>query len=69
MAELRPRRFRLVVFDWDGTLADSTALIAEAAYFRAQKRGFEPGRETDDWLAAEAEVDAQLLRGAAGTQA
>ncbi len=30
MAELRPRRFRLVVFDWDGTLADSTALIAEA---------------------------------------
>ena len=30
MAELAPRRFRLVVFDWDGTLADSTALIAEA---------------------------------------
>jgi phosphoglycolate phosphatase len=23
-----PRRFRLLVFDWDGTLADSTALIA-----------------------------------------
>jgi phosphoglycolate phosphatase len=23
-----PRRFRLVVFDWDGTLADSTGLIA-----------------------------------------
>lgn len=30
MPELAPRRFRLVVFDWDGTLADSTALIAEA---------------------------------------
>lgn len=30
MAEFAPRRFRLVVFDWDGTLADSTALIAEA---------------------------------------
>lgn len=27
---LRPRRFRLVVFDWDGTLADSTAIIAAA---------------------------------------
>jgi len=30
MPDLAPRRFRLVVFDWDGTLADSTALIAEA---------------------------------------
>lgn len=26
----RPRNFDLVVFDWDGTLADSTALIADA---------------------------------------
>jgi phosphoglycolate phosphatase len=25
-----PRRFRLIAFDWDGTLADSTALIAGA---------------------------------------
>ncbi|MBS0319652.1 MAG: HAD-IA family hydrolase [Proteobacteria bacterium] len=25
-----PRRFRLLVFDWDGTLADSTALIVDA---------------------------------------
>jgi hypothetical protein len=37
------------------------ALIAESAYFRAQKRGFIPGHETQDWLAAEAEVDAKLL--------
>ena len=37
-------------------------LIAEAAYFRAQKRGFAPGHETEDWLAAEAEVDARLMR-------
>lgn len=37
------------------------ALIAEAAYFRAEKRGFTPGNETADWLAAEAEVDATLL--------
>ncbi len=33
------------------------ALIAEAAYFRAQSRAFEPGHEEEDWLAAEAEVD------------
>lgn len=38
------------------------ALIAEAAYFRAEKRGFVPGHETADWLAAEAEVDARLMR-------
>lgn len=36
------------------------ALIAEAAYLRAERRGFSPGHETDDWLAAEAEVDALL---------
>ena len=38
------------------------ALIAEAAYFRAEKRGFAAGHETEDWLAAESEVDARLLR-------
>lgn len=26
----RPRRYRLLVFDWDGTLADSTTIIAQA---------------------------------------
>jgi len=41
------------------------ALIARAAYFRAMKRGFAPGHEFEDWLAAEAEVDAELLRGTA----
>jgi Protein of unknown function (DUF2934) len=42
------------------------ALIAKAAYYRAEKRGFAPGNEAEDWLAAESEVDAKLLRGAAG---
>jgi hypothetical protein len=36
------------------------ALIAEAAYLRAASRGFEPGHELDDWLAAEQMVDARL---------
>jgi hypothetical protein len=40
------------------------ALISEAAYYRAEKRGFAPGHETEDWLAAEADVDANLLQGA-----
>lgn len=38
------------------------ALIAEAAFFRSEKRGFAPGHESEDWLAAENEVDARLLR-------
>ena len=44
------------------------ALIAQAAYFRAEKRGFAPGHEAEDWLAAEAEVDASLLRGTSATR-
>jgi Protein of unknown function (DUF2934) len=35
-------------------------MIAEAAYLRAERRGFAPGHEDEDWLAAEAEVDALL---------
>ena len=31
-------------------------LIARAAYFRAEKRGFAPGSELQDWVEAEAEV-------------
>jgi len=36
--------------------------IAEAAYYRAERRGFEPGYEIDDWLAAEAETRKRLGR-------
>lgn len=32
--------------------------IAHAAYLRAERRGFAPGKEVDDWLAAEAEFRA-----------
>jgi hypothetical protein len=35
-------------------------LIAVGAYLRAERRGFAPGDPTEDWLAAEAEVDALL---------
>jgi hypothetical protein len=36
------------------------ALIAEIAYFKSQRRNFQPGHEKEDWLAAEAEVDARF---------
>jgi hypothetical protein len=40
--------------------ADLQRWIAEAAYFRAERRGFAPGGETEDWLAAEAEIMARM---------
>ena len=39
------------------------AMVAQAAYLRAERRGFSPGGEVEDWLAAEAEVDALLRAG------
>ena len=38
-------------------------MIAQAAYFRAERRGFEPGHELEDWLAAEIEVDTGITLG------
>ena len=35
-------------------------MIAEAAYYRAQKRDFAPGLEAEDWREAEAEVMERL---------
>jgi len=35
-------------------------LIAEAAYYRAEQRGFAPGNEMSDWLQAEADVESVL---------
>ncbi|HEV2443618.1 MAG TPA: DUF2934 domain-containing protein [Steroidobacteraceae bacterium] len=39
------------------------AMIEQAAYLRAERRGFAPGGEAEDWLAAEEEVDALLKAG------
>ena len=36
-------------------LPDRDAKIAEMAYYKAESRGFEPGYELDDWIAAEQE--------------
>ena len=35
---------------------DTRRRIAEAAYFRAKERNFEPGHELEDWVEAESEV-------------
>ena len=39
---------------------DRRASIATAAYRIAERRGFAPGHELEDWLAAENEVDQRL---------
>jgi hypothetical protein len=38
------------------------AMIAEAAYYRAERRGFESGHELEDWLAAEADIQSLWMR-------
>jgi len=35
-------------------------MIAEAAYFNAEHRGFMPGDPKQDWLLAEKQIDQQL---------
>jgi hypothetical protein len=40
---------------------DRHASICLAAYFIAESRGFAPGHEVEDWLAAEEMVDQRLI--------
>lgn len=42
------------------TPAERMKMIAEAAYFIAEKHGFSNGRELSDWTAAEKQVDALI---------
>ena len=41
----------------DVTPEERYRMIAEAAYFRAEKRGFTGGDVVNDWIQAEAEID------------
>ena len=38
---------------------DRRRRIAEAAYYRAERRGFSPGQEQADWIEAEMDVEAE----------
>jgi hypothetical protein len=42
---------------WDDE--ERWAMVAENAYYRAERRGFIPGYDLEDWLAAEKEIDAR----------
>jgi Protein of unknown function (DUF2934) len=43
-------------------------MIALSAYLRAERRGFSPEGQAEDWLAAEKEVDALLNSGHSAPQ-
>jgi hypothetical protein len=53
----RTRRQAATAAEAEARAADHLVKVAMAAYFIAEKRGFEPGHEVEDWLAAEAEID------------
>jgi hypothetical protein len=49
-----------------GSSFDATTrhrMISEAAYFRAEMRGFAPGGEVQDWCEAESSIDDPFSRG------
>jgi len=41
---------------------DRRRMIAEAAYFHAERRGFEGGNPDEDWYQAELEIDRLLAK-------
>ncbi len=43
------------------TPAQMRDMTAQTAYYMAQQRGFAPGHELEDWLAAEEEVLSNLM--------
>jgi hypothetical protein len=42
------------------TPSDRETCISTKAYYMAEARGFKPGHEQNDWLAAELAVDAKV---------
>ena len=45
----------------EGSAEERWKVIAVAAYHKAEKRGFAPGDELQDWVEAEKEIDMLLF--------
>lgn len=58
-AKKKPRASRARMNSRTEELTGRQQQIAEAAYYKAEKRGFAPGQEEQDWFEAEAEIDAE----------
>lgn len=59
-AARQPRRVRQAEASAGNYDCPREQMIAEAAYFRAERRGFAPGNEMSDWLEAETDVEGVL---------
>lgn len=46
-----------------GTDEIRARMIAVAAYYLSEQRGFAPGHEVEDWLAAEQQIDSRIESG------
>lgn len=57
----KPSRIRAAaVTEESGQACPREQMIAEAAYYRAEQRGFAPGDEMSDWLLAEVDIERSL---------
>ena len=57
----RPSRVQRAIYEVDSAQVPSREqMIAEAAYYRAEQRGFVPGHEMADWLLAESDIERAL---------
>lgn len=57
----RTSRAQRAIYEVDSSqLPSREQMIAEAAYYRAEQRGFVPGHEMADWLLAEADIERAL---------
>lgn len=54
----KPAKVRIVVSE-----EQRRAMIAEAAYYIAERRGFASGDEVQDWLVAESQVEIAIAAG------
>lgn len=44
----------------DNSSGARAQMIAEAAYYLSEQRGFAPGHEVEDWLEAEQQIDSRI---------
>ncbi len=47
---------KIVSFEQSNNEEEQQLMISEAAYYRAENRGFTPDHELEDWLEAEKQV-------------
>ena len=59
-AKPRPRKSKAPAAAPTATPEERRAMIEEAAYYRAERRGFERGYELEDWLHAERDIERVL---------